>query len=415
MDVSWIISQVWFLPVSIGVGAFLVGMLISRRSTGSNGLAHLVFWPLSLLRDLLDMAHTKRLQYYMLLLTLIGMEVFFSFRAATVYYDILDTRMSGFEVGLVSSIAFVAVFLSGYIVASHGIKNAQGQTDKGNVWLAVLVVAHDFTGIVWFMYGGASSTPNLHDWTTVLSTIGMCAFSVIPFALGSRAAKLRPELEAEMEQEVSEFTSAATRKIKRRAVDRVLRLAGRTDVIHLVRSLPAAEFADFKAFVMPIIAPGTPFNLSDPEQSERGQIDTQETTHVESHLPVKKIGRNQSSDILKTTQNALSKSIKVSNQGNVKKPSNEQSMTPQNDSSGGRQIESAKPVTKTVQLYEKIRQYAATHDMTQKRLSKHFKVSLSTIARALADSKPSTNGYHKERTTDEMEAIVVSAQTDSLS
>lgn len=62
---------------------------------------------------------------------------------------------------------------------------------------------------------------------------------------------------------------------------------------------------------------------------------------------------------------------------------------------------------KTEQRDTKIRQFASTHDMTHAQLAKKFKVSVSTIARALSDGKPSTNGHSKERNTDEMEALVV--------
>lgn len=257
-----IITQPYLLAGAAAAIAFVLGLVIaSVRKSGTNPFAALLLWPVSLLRDLLDAAHSVRMQYYMLLLALLGMEAFFSTRASTVYYDILSTRMTAVEVDVVAVIVFVAIFLCGYMVASHGIKKASGEWDWGNIWLAVLVVVHDITGVVYLNYGPGSNGST--DWASISITVGMCAFSLVPFVMGSRAEKLRPELEAELDQEVETFTNAATRTIKRRAVDRVLRLANRTDVIHLVRSLPAHEFAEFKAFVMPIIAPGTPHNLSD--------------------------------------------------------------------------------------------------------------------------------------------------------
>lgn len=280
-----IISQPWALAGMAAASAFLLGLLMPKKGH-TNFLAALLFWPVSLLRDLLDAAHTKRLQYYALLLALLGMEAFFSVRAATVYFDVLNTRMSAVEVDLVSIIVGSAVFLCGFLVASHGIKNALGKTDWGNFWIAALVIVHDVAGVVYLNYGPGATGGG--DWASISITIGMCAFSLVPFALGNRAEKLRPELEAELEQEVNEFTSAATRTIKRRAVDRVLRLANRTDIIHLVRALPADEFADFKRFVMPVIAPGTPYNLVEvneqPAIGQQLQL-PQATGHHENSQP----------------------------------------------------------------------------------------------------------------------------------
>lgn len=269
-----IITQPYLLAGAAAALAFVLGLIIaSVRKSGTNLFAALLLWPVSLLRDLLDAAHSVRTQYYMLLLALLGMEAFFSTRASTVYYDILSTRMTAVEVDVVAVIVFMAIFLCGYMVASHGIRKADGTWDWGNIWLAVLVVVHDITGVVYLNYGPGSTGST--DPASISITVGMCAFSLVPFAMGSRAEKLRPDLERELDQEVETFTNAATRTIKRRAVDRVLRLANRTDVIHLVRSLPAHEFAEFKAFVMPIIAPGTPHNLSDSGQDSAVQVDRQ--------------------------------------------------------------------------------------------------------------------------------------------
>jgi len=401
------IDAPWAMAVAVGIGAFLLGALIPKKS-GTNFLGALLCWPIALLRDLLDAAHTKRLQYYALLLALLGMEAFFSVRAATVYYDVLGTRMSAVEVDLVSTIIGGAVFLCGYMVASHGVRHASGKMDWGNFWIAALVVVHDVAGVVYLNYGpGATGST---DWASISITIGMCLFSLVPFAMGNRAEKLRPELEAELEQEVNEFTSSATRTIKRRAVDRVLRLANRTDVIHLVRSLPADEFQDFKAFVMPIIAPGLPYNLTDQQPSNRVAEITQNDVQVASKMNEQK----QS----KATENDSQKSGKLTGQAMSKNQSDDSLSGSQNGTqktstrttkklSNESQDDTPKKPSKNELRDARIRHFASTHDMTHAQLSKRFKVSVSTIARALAEGKPSTNGHSQERNTDEMEALVV--------
>lgn len=412
--IAQFLGQPWALPCAIGLAALVLGLLIPKKG-GANWLGALLFWPVALLRDLLDAAHTKRLQYYALLLALLGMEAFFSVRAATVYYDVLSPRMSAIEVDLVSIIVGTAVFLCGYMVASHGIKNALGKTDWGNFWIAALVIVHDVAGVVYLNYGPGANGSG--DWASISITVGMCAFSLVPFALGNRAEKLRPELEAELEQEVNEFTSAATRTIKRRAVDRVLRLANRTDVIHLVRSLPADEFADFKKFVMPIIAPGTPYNLSEQpsdEMSGMAQTDGQRALRMTSQK------------LSKSRQNERQKAVKMSGQNLSFDWSSEGSSERQND--GFQEIkttrknqsdegshDTSKKLSKNALRDARIRQYAATHDATQAQLARHFKVSVSTIARALAESKLPTNGHNpRERDTDKMETLVISEKEIAL-
>lgn len=460
------IQQSWIIAGGIGLGTFLLGVLIPKKS-GASWLSGILFWPIALLRDLLDAAHTKRLQYYALLLALLGMEAFFSVRAATVYYDVLSTRMSVVEVDLVSIIIGCAVFLCGYMVASHGVKHASGKMDWSNFGIAALVVVHDIAGTVWLNYGPGATGGG--DWASVSITVGMCAFSLVPFALGNRAEKLRPELESELDQEVETFTSAATRTIKRRAVDRVLRLANRTDVIHLVRSLPADEFANFKSFVMPIIAPGTPYNLpvepsewlSETSQNdgqnatkmtEQNQSDWQaEATHFDSQKPVRMSVKNLSND--RQSDNQKSGKVTTRNQSEIsqtdkQKPikmavrnqSKWQSETSQddshlivkttrknlsNDSQNDNQSDMQKPASKTARRDAKIRQFAANHpELTHAKLATKFKVSVSTVARAFSTphNMPQqtedvvsvlkevleSNGHHKqERDTDKLTAVSV--------
>lgn len=400
---NYLIQQTWLLPVLAVVGAFLAGLLIPRKGGSYAWVGAVVFFLPNLVLDLLDAVHTKKFKYYGLILALLAIEAFFAFRASTVYYDVLNTRMPGPEMAVVCVIVFTAVFLCGYMVATHG---------KLTFWsfcTMVFVIVHDWAGTVWMNY----STPDpasTNDQLKVILTIGMCVLGLLPFIMGAWAEELRPELEKEQEQEVNEFTSMATRKIKRRAVDRVLRLANHTDVVHLVRALPAEEFLDFKAFVMPIIAPGTPLNLIDQEPSNEQAETTQNDVLVEVKMNEQKPSN--------ATQNDSQKSGKVTNQTMSKKPSNDSQNTTQksvrrttrklsNDDQKSTQNDGQKPVTKTEQRDTKIRQFASTHDMTHAQLAKKFKVSVSTIARALSDGKPSTNGHSKERNTDEMEALVV--------
>lgn len=250
-------QQPWAVPVLACIATFALGLLIPKKA-GGNWLSGIVFFLPNLLLDLLDIVHTKKFKYYGLILALLCIEAFFAFRASLVYYDVLKSHMSGFEMAVVSVIVFVAVGLCGYMVASH---------DKLRGWsllTAAFVIAHDWSGVIYVNYGpGGDNT--ISPAMTALITIGMCGLSILPFIMGRWVEQLYPELEQEMEQAVDKFTGTATRKIKRRAVDRVLRLANHTNVVHLVRALPADEFSDFKAFVMPIIAPGTAHNLDDLE------------------------------------------------------------------------------------------------------------------------------------------------------
>lgn len=401
-----LLQQNWIAAACI-VGSFLVGLLISRKGN-TNGLSAVVFFLPNLFLDVLDMLHTKKFKYYGLILALLAIEAFFAFRAATVYYDVLHARMPASEMAIVCVIIFVAVFLCGYMVATHG---------KLTFWSGctmAFVIVHDWAGTIWMNYSTpATATTNAtittpDDPLKVILTIGMCVLGLLPFIMGAWAEELRPELEAEQEEAVNEFTSKATRKIKRRAVNRVLRLANHAEVVHLVRALPATEFLDFKQFVMPIIAPGTPLNLTDQEASEISQNDSQVTGQMNEQKPSK------------ATQNDSQKPVKVTDQTMSKNQSNDSLSGSQNGNqkpvtrttkklSNDMQNKSQKPVTKTAQRDTKIRQFANTHDMTHAQLAKRFHVSVSTVARALsAEGKPSTNGYHKERTTDEMEAVVVS-------
>lgn len=251
------------IPVLVGIGAFVLGLLVaSVRKSGTSWFSTVVFFLPNMLLDLLDVIHTKKFKYYGLILALLAIEAFFAFRAATVYYDVLHTRMPEIEMGVVCVIVFVAVFLCGYMVATHG-----GKWSLGRVATMAFVLLHDWAGTAWMNYAFVTSA-EWHDPLRGFLTIGMAVLGLLPFVMGAWAEQLRPELEAEQEEEVNAFTSLATRKIKRRAVERVLRLANRTDVIHLVQALPRDEFAEFKQFVMPIIAPGKPHNIPLPLSSE---------------------------------------------------------------------------------------------------------------------------------------------------
>ncbi|HEX7736926.1 MAG TPA: hypothetical protein VF458_18920, partial [Ktedonobacteraceae bacterium] len=282
--VSQLIAQPWALPVLVGIGSLLVGLLIPRRGGASWLSGMLLFLPYLFL-DLLDMVHTKKFKYYGLVTALLAIEAFFAFRAATVYYDVLNSHMPAPEMIVVCIIVFVAVFLCGYMVATHG---------KLTFWsfcTMVFVIIHDWAGTIWMNYAqpiltatGAAAASSVtaatsdqagNDGLKLVLTMGMCVLGILPFIMGAWAEELRPQLEQELDQEVNTFTNTATRQIKRRAVNRVLRLANRTDIVRLVQALPADEFTAFKAFVMPIIAaPGTPYHLTqvteDPASGQQG-------------------------------------------------------------------------------------------------------------------------------------------------
>lgn len=266
-------SYPWALPVLVGVASLLLGLLIPRRG-GASWLSGIIFFLPNLFLDFLDVVHTKKFKYYGLITALLAIEAFFAFRASTVYYDVLNTHMPLPEMVIVCVIVFIAVFLCGYMVATHG-----GTWNFWRVCTMIFVIFHDWAGTVWMNYSQpvtstanavASSTDQAtNDGLKVVLTIGMCVLGLLPFIMGAWAEELRPQLEKELDEEVDTFTSQATRKIKRRAVERVLRMANHTNVVHLVRSLPANEFADFKQFVMPIIAPGTSHNLPDVQADEK--------------------------------------------------------------------------------------------------------------------------------------------------
>lgn len=403
----------WVLPCVIGLAAFALGLLIPKKN-GANWFSAIVFFPVNLFLDMLDMVHTKKFKYYGLILALLAIEAFFAFRASTVYYDVLHSRMPGPEMTIVCVIVFIAVFLCGYMVATHG------KLTFWSFWTMVFVIMHDWAGTVWMNY----STPDAASTNAqlkVVLTIGMCVLGLLPFIMGAWTEELRPQLDAEMEEEVNAFTSTATRKIKRRAVDRVLRLANHTNVVHLVRALPADEFADFKKFVMPIIAPGTPYNLTDQPSN-----DLSETAQIEGQKSVKMIEQKPS----KSRQNDRAKTVKMSDQPLSFDQSNEGSPDRQNEKvhalkmtrknlSDDSSNETSKKPSKNALRDARIRQYAAGHDMTQAQLARHFKVSISTIARALISGKPSMNEEistepDTERNTDKIETLVIPEEEMAL-
>jgi len=273
------ISQPWVIPALVIIGVVLLCVIVAR----SRGNTVIFFLP-NLFLDLLDVVHTKKFKYYGLVTALLAIEAFFAFRAATVYYDVLHDRMPGPEMAVVCVIVFVAVFLCGYMVATHG-----GSWGFWRVCTMIFVITHDWAGTVWMNYStAATATTSVtvtapDDPLKVVLTIGMCVLGLLPFIMGAWAEELRPQLEQELDEEVDSFTSKATRKIKRRAVERVLRLANHTDVVRLVQSLPADEFKDFKHFVMPIIAePDTPYNLieqgPEPDLSSEQPVAEENTT-----------------------------------------------------------------------------------------------------------------------------------------
>lgn len=285
--VSQIAAQPLSLTVVVAFASLLLGLLIPRRG-GANWLGAVVFFLPNLFLDMLDMVHTKKFKYYGLILALLSIEAFFAFRASTVYYDVLNNRMPGAEMAIVCVIVFVAIFLCGYMVATHG-----GKWTFARVCTMIFVIIHDWAGTVWMNYSQAATTTTNatisagDDPLKVILTIGMCVLGLLPFIMGAWAEELRPELEEEQEEEVNSFTGTATRKIKRRAVEKVLRLANRTDVVQLVRALPANEFADFKQFVMPIIAPGVSYNLDNNPVNQTAKSQSQ-LAPISPISPVKK-------------------------------------------------------------------------------------------------------------------------------
>lgn len=447
MQWTYLVTQSWTMAIIVGIGAFLLGLLVSRKG-GSSLFSSVVFFLPNLFLDMLDTVHTKKFKYYGLILALLSIEAFFAFRAATVYYDVLQARMPAAEMAIVSIIVFVAVFLCGYMVATHG---------KLTFWsflTMVFVVVHDWAGTVYMNYAQIANTSTTNaapdDSLKLMLTIGMCVLGLLPFIMGAWVNALYPELEAEMEQEVNAFTSMAERKIKRRAVDRVLRLANHTNVVQLVRALPADEFADFKAFVMPIIAPGLSHNLPNLEEQPDNLTDkmtdaslpivSQPTGQNGSQPTGTMATNNQPNGSLATGQNAGFSPDKVANNNRqndsqngdsitgkmaTSQPAKRQSSTGQNGSQNGNftsgQNGDQEPASKTALRDEKIRQCAAKYPkMTHAKLASKFKVSERTVSRALAsqepsallenaETRPSTNGHkNHEPNTDEMEAIVIS-------
>lgn len=167
-----IVNQPWALAGCAALVAFLLGMLIPRRG-GGTWLSGIVFFLPNLFLDVLDMVHTKKFKYYGLILALLAIEAFFAFRAATVYYDVLNQRMPGPEMAIVCIIVFVAVFLCGYMVATHG------KITWGSGCTMVFVIVHDWAGTVWMNYSQpATSTTSVtitsaSDPLKVILTIGM--------------------------------------------------------------------------------------------------------------------------------------------------------------------------------------------------------------------------------------------------
>jgi hypothetical protein len=255
--------------------------------------------------DVLDIVHTKRFRFYGLILALLAIEAFFAFRAAVVYYDVLSVHVPSFELVIVCIIVFVAIFLCGYMVATH-----DGKFTKSSFLTAALVVFHDWAGTIYMNY--SVSVQSVKVMTPVITngwelfqalfgaveplklilTIGMCALGLLPFVMGQWAEELRPLMAKELDEEINEFTNSATRKIKRRAVNMVLRRVSRTDVVLLVNALPKGEFDDFKSFVMPIIAPNrtrllakSPSNVGE-MSVEYGSNMPGDVSVVEEKLPV---------------------------------------------------------------------------------------------------------------------------------
>lgn len=428
MDFSQVIVQPWFLPTSIGLGAFLLGLITaSVKKSGASWFSSLVLWPLRLLLEVLDSVHTKKFKYYTQVLTLLCIEGFFAFRAATVYYEVLGPRMAPAEIMVVSALVFVAIFLCGYMVATHPGKNKI---------ITIFVILHDIAGTLWINYAIPGSTQINFDGGTfkAVLTLGMCGLSFVPFRMGKWVEELRPQLDAELAEEIESFTAQATHRIKRRAVERVLRLANRTDVIHLVQALPRTEFAEFKSFVMPIIAPGKPHNLTDADDTmiamQVANSQTQETpqdrqrgrqkhaTPLAKNMPVETPPSGQTGR--QKTANEVAKNTPVE--------------TPQ-DRQNGSTDGSQKPASKTTKRDAKIRQFAVEHpDMTHAKLAARFKVSERTITRAFASAAtsstqdqqlepvtpdvlaqeraPFNNGHNKtpERDTDKMNTITLSEE-----
>lgn len=243
-------------PYMLAALAIVTGGVMLKLSVGKSGIGGLVLFIPRLFLDVLDIIHTKKFKYYGLVLALIALEAGFAFRAAQVYYDVLSAHIPSVEMIFIVAIIFVAIFLCGFMVTTH-----EGPFNWQRWLTAIVVFLHDCAGVVWMNYQPAAGSKVVAGTTLeiVLNgvlTFGMCAFAILPFMIGKWAEELRPQMSQELDEEVEQFTEAATRKIKRRAVNRVLSLVNHTDVVQLVEALPDSEFDDFKSFVMPIIAPG---------------------------------------------------------------------------------------------------------------------------------------------------------------
>lgn len=394
-------QQPWAVPVLACIATFALGLLIPKKA-GGNWLSGIVFFLPNLLLDLLDIVHTKKFKYYGLILALLCIETFFAFRSSTVYYEVLGPHLSSAESFIVAAVMFGFIGIGGLTVATYGkLKDDQGKFKGGPITVMLFVIAHDWAGTIYMNYVGSTEDVR-SDPLKAMLTAGMCVLSILPFIMGYWTEELRPELEVEMEESVNAFTALATRKIKRRAVDRVLRLATHTNVVHLVRALPADEFSDFKAFVMPIIAPGLPHNLTEQNPSTEQSIWRSDITQNERDVT----GKVTEQSLSNIPQNISQNASNLTEQSLSEAPSNDSLETRQNDMQNDmpkpvtRAIRNrstdklnvtSKPVTKAALRDSKICQFAATHpDFTQAQLAKHFKVSISTIARALA-GKPASH------------------------
>lgn len=411
MDLSSILTQPWVIPSAAALAAFLLGFIIARvgGKGGASWFSALVFWPLRLVLEVLDSVHTARFKYYAQVLTLLCIEGFFAFRAATVYYEVLGPHMQPAEILIVSALVFCAIFLCGYMVATH--------PGKHRVIMA-FVILHDIAGTLWISY----VIPGSHDINTdggffkATLTAGMCGLSFIPFRMGKWIEELRPQLDAELAEEIESFTAQATHRIKRRAVDLVLKRAKRVEVVHLVRALPAVEFAEFKKFVMPIIAPGVSHNLDDMAESQHDIV---------SH-DSRKDGDTKTAKMAAQKPATMTESQSTKRRETSRKPGGETTATSSDES---RKPGGAK-TARTTARDERIRQYAAAHpEMKQEKLKTHFKVSLRTIQRILAaqpskqsqdasdllenkSQAPSSNGHDQahDPDTDKMEAVSFSEE-----
>jgi len=181
--------------------------------------------------------HSRRSGYFLLGLAILFIEVFFGYRSAVMYGAAFAQYLGFWELLSCQVVVGMGVAIGGYVLSTHrqfgveaiaerlrGKHEYKADVDHKIWWsevgimaAVVVVVLHEFAGVIYTLFGkGQPAT-----LVTIVVTIGMCAFALLPFFLGHMQLALAESINAENAAEYDNKINKLDKQVRIQAAEEI--------------------------------------------------------------------------------------------------------------------------------------------------------------------------------------------------